>query len=160
MVCHGVVSFFSFDWRGVRGWPSRLAHRCCNAYARHGRHSAECARSSRDIAAEALEGERLFDAEVTDEELRPKVGERAHRDVRRGPWPDAGQCDELLRDLVAVRADVEHDLALGERLVQRDERALSRLRHREVCWIDLGEHRRRRKAMRECRLAARERVSP
>ena len=84
----------------------RLCHRWCRAYDRHGRHRSASAAAARGdgVGAEALE--RVAHAEVGRHE-HVGVAERAHRDVLRGPRPDAGQLLQCRRQLVPVGAGVE-----------------------------------------------------
>ena len=54
-----------------------------------------------------------------------------------GPMP--GSAEQLLAGAVPVAAGVEHDVAVGQRVDQRDQRPLPRLRERQMRRIDLGE---------------------
>ena len=93
---------------GTSGEPADATHRWCRAYERHGRQ-----RSAR-VGVEAEHVEADADAEVGRQE-HVGVAEPAHQHVAGRPRTDAGHVEQRRGDVVAVGADVEHELARRRR---------------------------------------------
>ena len=96
------------------------------------------------------------DAEVAGEK-RVGVAGRAHRDRRRGPRADAREREQLVVQLGAVAALVDHERPVGERGGQRPQRLGPGGGHREHGRIGVGDRRGFGETVREAAVGARER---